>query len=78
MVITSRDDSVNGQRVFNICFGLECYTDGSNTKTNTGAGIHKLGPCSEISVPMGEFPTMVPAELKVITECVRAVLRHGL
>ncbi|KAG8298096.1 anaphase promoting complex subunit cdc16 [Homalodisca vitripennis] len=50
-------------------------TDGSKTKSGTGAGIVRVRPCRELVVPMGLYLTVFQAEVAAIMECAREKLR---
>ena len=51
------------------------YTDGSRLNNRVGAGV--TGPGVNISIPMGEWPTVFQAEIQAITECAIVCLRRN-
>ena len=50
------------------------YTDGSKMNNRVGAGV--TGPGIDLSVPMGQWPTVFQAEVQAILECSEICLRR--
>lgn len=53
---------------------LKWYTDGSKTSEGTGAGVSSLD--TNISIPMGKYPSIFQAEVKAIDCCIQTNLER--
>lgn len=57
---------------------LRIYTDGSKTKTGTGAGVYSPEINLNISIALGKFSSIFQCECIAITQAAKAVAKRGI